>query len=119
MSAMGTMHVQLGPAFQAVVFAELKKDQALREQLEKAFNDHPFDPSAASTDWPKSSLCARGGGDGGDGSGGGGAGAGGGLVLEIPKMDLMAELPNDCISKMVRNGFSFSSILLIFIETRG
>lgn len=74
--------------------------------MEKAFNDHPYDPSSASTDWPKASLCGRAGGDGGDGTGSGGGGSGGGgLVLEIPKMDLMAELPNDCISKMVRTTF--------------
>jgi hypothetical protein len=96
LSVMGTIHVQLGPAFQAVVFASTSKDQSLRDQLEKSFNDHPFDPTTGSTEWPKSSICS---GPGGAESQGGQQGAA--LQLEVPKMDLMAELLDDVIARMV------------------
>jgi hypothetical protein len=93
---MGSIHVQLGPAFQGVVFAATGKDHSLRDQLEKIFNEHPYDPSSSSAEWPKNSICF-----GPAGTTAEGGQAGSGLKLEVPKMDLIAELPADCITRMV------------------
>ena len=91
------MHVHLGPAFQAVAFASVGNDDSLRTQLESCFNQHAFDPSSKSAEWPKSSICSG----FGDKANEDGQSGGAGLNLEIPKMDLIAELPEDCISRMV------------------
>lgn len=95
-AVMGSIHVQLGPAFQAVSFAAASKDQSLRDQLESTFNEHPFDPSSSSAKWPKNSICC-----GPASSTAEGGQSGSGLQLEVPKLDLLAELPADCISRMV------------------
>ena len=91
------MNVHLGPAFQAIVFAAAGNDDSLRAQFENCFNEHVFDPSSKSAEWPKSSICS---GLGGKASENGQAGSGE-LNLEVPKMDLISELPGDCISRMV------------------
>jgi hypothetical protein len=96
LSVMGTLHVQLGPAFQAVVLTATNKDQSLRDQLEKTFQEHPYDSSVSSAEWPKSSICG-----GGDDANGEGGNSGSGLQLDVPKLDLLAELPSDCITRMV------------------
>lgn len=70
-------------------------DDSLRSLLEKTFEDNPHDPSFSTTEWPKSSICVS-----VDGEGDGSI-ADAGLGLDVPKMDLFAELPSDCVDKMV------------------
>jgi cytoskeleton-associated protein 5 len=94
MSAFGTLHVQLGPAFQAVALSTVK-EQSLRDLLEGAFRDHPYDPMASSTEWPKRSIMLGRG--NADSTRGGGGSA---LCLEVPKTDLIAALSADCVSRM-------------------
>ena len=95
---MGSLHLQLGPTFQAIAFAEVGSDQSLRAELEKSFSEHPYDPSTSTAGWPKYSLC------GATNSGGADRDKdSSGLKLEVPKMDLISELPGDCIARMVRS----------------
>eukprot|EP00980_Cylindrotheca_fusiformis_P018775 scaffold6257_cov144-Cylindrotheca_fusiformis.AAC.1 len=94
LSAMGLLHVHLGPSFQAVASAAAGKDESLRTLLQKAFADHPYDPSAASAEWPKRYIVVS------DGGGAGVADTNSGLNLDVPKMDLFSELPDDCIPRM-------------------
>jgi hypothetical protein len=96
LAVMATFHVQLGPAFESLVFSSVK-DDSLRNQLQTTFNEHQYDPTAATSDWPKCSIVASTSteGDGNESSNGGVSG------LEIPTFDLMAELPADCIARMV------------------
>jgi hypothetical protein len=94
MSAFGTLHVQLGPAFQAVALSTVK-EQSLRENIEGAFRDHPYDPTASSAEWPRRSIML--GRENADSDGGGGGSA---LVLDVPKTDLIAALSADCVSRM-------------------
>ncbi|CAJ1952945.1 unnamed protein product [Cylindrotheca closterium] len=94
LSAAGLLHIQLGPIVRPVAYTAAGKDDSIRSLLEKTFEDNPHDPSFAATQWPKSSICV-----GLDGKGDG-SDADAGFGLDIPKMDLFAELPNDCIDKM-------------------
>lgn len=89
---MGEFHRQLGPAFEALVFASVK-DQSLREQLHKTFHEHPHDATSSKSDFPKQSIFAT--------QQGGASEPGVGIDIDIPKLDLIAELPNDCIARMV------------------
>jgi hypothetical protein len=86
----------MGPVFQALALSACK-DQSLRAELEVAFREHPHDRSSATADWPKRSIVNGSGNsntDGGDSAPG--------LQLEMPKMDLLSEIPADCITRMVR-----------------
>jgi hypothetical protein len=98
-SAIGTIHVQMGPVFQALALSGCK-DQSLRAELEVAFREHPHDRSSATAHWPKRSIV--------NGSGNSNADGGDsepGLQLEILKVDLLSEIPADCITRMVRPGW--------------
>lgn len=97
LSVMGLLHVHLGPTFQHVVYAASGKDETLRSLLEKTFEEHPYDASSSTAEWPKTCICI--GGDGGveDGDATGNSG----LQFDVPKMDLFSQLPSDCIQRMV------------------
>lgn len=97
MSALGLFHVHLGPAFQSVVIAAAGKDESRRSLLQKTFEEHPFDPSCAEAQWPKQFISV---GCTGEAEGGGATSASG-LQLDVPTMDLFAEIPDDCIQRMV------------------
>ena len=90
----GVIHSQIGPSFKAISVTSVQ-DPSLREEFEKTFIEHPYDPSTKNAQWPKCYIFAS---DVSKGSDGGSSGPG--LQLELPKLDLLAELPSDCISRM-------------------
>ena len=108
----GIFHVQLGPPFEALILASVK-DPALRSQIQKTLSEHGHDPSASNEDWPKCSIVAATKASGQIGSSRSGAGMG----VELPKYDLIAELPADCIASMVSWSFTEMSSLWHFILT--
>ena len=97
MSAVGTLHVQLGPAFQALALSSTK-EQSVRSQLEETFRDHPHDQSSSSAEWPRKSIIGD---SANDSAGSGTKGSNSNLLLDIPKLDLISEIPSDCIARMV------------------
>ena len=100
LNSIGRLHAELGPILKAIVLSNCQ--DSMRDQVEKAMESHPHDPSYASSEWPKASIASqttsRGKsvssdvGDNDDSNG---------LALEIPRMDLLASLSADCITKMV------------------
>lgn len=94
--AIGVMHTQLGPTFQAVVFSTCGSDESLRGLLEKIFQQHHYDPSYANAEWQRSFLC-----NSVVGGNGGSKADSVGFQMDVPKLDLFAELPIDCIDRMV------------------
>ena len=102
-NSIGRLHVELGPIYKATLLSQCK--DSMRDQLEKTLDSHPYDPSVASAEWPKVSVAvaSNSGGQGGSDSGLA-SGGGNGMALEIPRMDLMATIPVDCVAKMVRLG---------------
>lgn len=89
------VHVHLGAPLEGLVFASVT-DHSLREQLGKVFSEHPHDPSTANSEWPKRSIIVEATGDTGTGSSCSGNTHG----IELPTLDLIAELPADCIVRM-------------------
>lgn len=94
-ATVGLMHVQLGPTMKAVTLSSIK-NPSLRDEIEKVFGENPFDSSLASKEWPKNYILSNSANDTEDGD----DNAGFGMNIELPKMDLMVELPSDCLSRM-------------------
>ncbi len=94
-AVMGSIHVQLGSPFEALVSASIK-DPSLRDQLLKTFSEHPHDLGISKTQWPKCSLLGV-----KDVRGDNLRGGTGGFELDIPKLDLFSELPPDILTQMV------------------
>ncbi|KAG7371784.1 hypothetical protein IV203_017926 [Nitzschia inconspicua] len=88
-SVLGLIHSQLGPSFRALVLAAFK--ESLREEAEKCFYDHPHDLSYKNAVWERVCLCSLMPNGTEDISS---------IKLELPKLDLISELPGDCISRM-------------------
>lgn len=115
LGVMGKFHVQLGPAFEALVFSSVK-DESLRDQLQKTFSEHAYDPTTSKSDFPKHSIVAT-------QKGGGSNNTGGDVFeLEMPKLDLLAELPADCLARMVSSVVGWwrlflNNAFLIFLES--
>lgn len=96
-NSIGRLHVELGPIFKALLLSQCQ--DSMRDQLEKTMNSNPHDLSFASADWPKVSIVGRASGSGeprGDGEQTGDMDLG----LEIPRMDLFASIPADCLARM-------------------
>jgi hypothetical protein len=89
-SCIGMMHKQLGTTFKALSMT-LSPSQEQRDALEACFNAHPYDPSMKNYAWPRLSIATRVASSGGDAP----------LVLEVPRVDFFALLPEDCLSNMV------------------
>lgn len=81
----------MGPALKALS-ASLAKP-SLRGQLEKCFDESPFDASAAPSSFPRSSLATM--------ENTGGSSSQSALGLQVPKTDIFSELPSDIIAKLV------------------
>lgn len=92
LSVFGVMHVQLGASFKAIALSS-SKDSSFREDVEKTFTEHPFDPSTPNMEWPKRCICVV-------SQNGGRDNPGAVLDVNLPRMDLIAELPTDCLSRM-------------------
>lgn len=93
LSCFAILHRQIGPALKALVLA-LVKQQVVKDQLQKCFEDNPFDPTLTSMNWSRSSIIGR-------------IAKRDGVVetdvaLEIPTLDLMTVLPTDIFVKLVR-----------------
>jgi hypothetical protein len=87
----GTIHKQLGPTFKALTLT-LATSQDLHNMLEECFNANPYDASYRNHDWKSQCIALR--------SANGNVEST--LVLEVPKTDLFAILPDDCLTNMVR-----------------
>lgn len=93
LSVLGVMHTHLGPSFKASVLAS-SKEPSFREDVEATFSEHPFDSAAAKIVWAKRCICGH------SQNGGNSNESGGALDMNLPKLDLFAELPSDCLSRM-------------------
>lgn len=93
----GELHSQLGPGFKALALSSCPDSLSIKEQLNTTFQQHSFDPSAAKAEHVKKCILLDTNADGSDQSGQANSSFG----LDIPKTDLVATLPNGCISKMV------------------
>lgn len=95
-SVLGVLHIQLGPGFKALCFS-LAKKPASKDDMEKCFDRHEFDASVQTTEWSRCSIVGS-----KAGTNGGPQSPGRGLAFDIPKTDLFALLPDDCLDRMVR-----------------
>lgn len=93
MTLVGEMHSQLGPTMKALVVANGIVEQTVKDQVEKKMDSSPMKHDAAHASRLKSCLITSNGtaesADEGD------------TGFEIPKTDLVASLPPDCIKRMV------------------
>ena len=104
------LHRHIGPGLKSLVLS-LAKQQSIKDQLQKCFEENSFDPLLSSSKWSRSSIAARiATRDGNVESD---------IVLEVPTSDLMAALPADIISKLVRSIMKskFVSIFHYLIDT--
>ena len=92
LSLIGILHQHLGPILKAVVMSAIQ-DNSIRSHVEKKIDANPHDPSAMANPKRKCLLFK----EGDENEGGGTAGMG----INIPKIDLMAELPSDILTDMV------------------
>jgi len=99
LSLFGELHAQLGPILKAMVLSKIK-DDSLKQQIEKKFASCPYDPSASASIRSRKCLVLDEEDD--DDAGGGGASS---LGMNIPKTDLLSELPSDILDRMVRSSF--------------
>jgi len=94
-ATLGLIHVQLGPPIKAVALSSIK-NASLRDDIEKTFEENSFDSSLFAKAWPKSYILAN------SESAQDGSTEGAGMDVELPTLDLIAELPSDCIDRMGR-----------------
>jgi cytoskeleton-associated protein 5 len=92
-ATIGLMHAQLGPSLRAVTLSSIS-DSSFRGEFEKIFKEHPFDSSLTCADWPMRYLFSNSSNDNTDSN------STSGMKIELPKTDLIAELPPDCLSRM-------------------
>ncbi len=93
----GEMHSQLGPVVKALLVSSQETDQSVKDQIEKKINSSPLDPGASSCVREKTCLVAG----NSEGDEGMGSDSANGVGFEIPKTDIVASLPSDCITRMV------------------
>ncbi len=96
LSLAGEFHAQLGPIVKAMMMSNVK-DDSVKGQLEKKFDSSPFDPSIANSSPTK--RCLHESDD--DSAGVEAGGAASALGMDIPKTDLMSELPEDILDQLV------------------
>jgi hypothetical protein len=109
LSVLGKVHTHLGPGFKALCLS-LSKKPALKDELEKCFDQNKFDASIQGTEWSKCSIATAAV-DSKDGP----RSPGGGLTFDVPRTDLFSELPDDCLDKMVgRMHFGGQDALFVF-----
>jgi hypothetical protein len=90
------LHRQIGPGLKSLSIS-LAKQASTKEQLQKCYEDHPFDPSLTTGSWPRSSIVERFNCRVGIGESSTPA-----FVLEVPTVDLFTVLPPDILWKLVR-----------------
>ena len=82
----------------ALIVSNNEIDQSVKDQVEKKINSCTVDPGASAVVRQKTCLIEVKGIDDDERTGGAGNGAG----FEIPKTDIVANLPSDCLTRMVR-----------------
>ena len=92
---LGAVHKQVGPTFKAISLSLAKP--AMRDELEKMYDENPFDRKLQDVDFPKRSLCDSKSSENGNANSDGSV-----LILEIPRMDLQAAIGDDYIQRLVR-----------------
>jgi hypothetical protein len=92
---LGKVHTHLGPGFKALCLS-LSKKPALKDELEKCFDQNKFDASIQGTEWSKRSIVTAAA-DLKEGT----RSPGGGLTFDVPRTDLFSQLPDGCLDKMV------------------
>ena len=102
MSVAGELHVQLGPIFRAVILSSCGDAASVKSQLERAFDENPFDPDASKMERSRECVVLQ----SNVSAGSGGQTTASTVLLDLPKMDLPASLPSDCIEKMVRTALN-------------
>ena len=95
---MSELHIQLGPAFKAIVFSSCQESvsSSFKVQIEDCLDRSPFDPKASSRIRPKKCVTLN---------STNFQEIQGSACLDISKVDLMSSLPGDILSRMV--GFYF------------
>jgi hypothetical protein len=88
------LHRQIGPGLKSLALS-LAKQSSAKEQLQKCFEENPFDPSFSSAIWPRSSIVGKTNNRVVNGE------SSPALVLDIPTVDFFALLPPDILSKLV------------------
>ena len=101
MRLVGELHSQLGPVFKALILSG-DLSSAVKTLVESGIDASPYDPASSTTARAKSSICGNGASrdsatDPSNGERRGPAALGG---IEIPKMDLIDALPDDCVERM-------------------
>ena len=101
MRLVGELHSQLGPVFKALILSG-DLSSAVKTLVESGIDASPYDPASSTTARAKSSICGNGASsdsatDPSEDEGRGTAALGG---IEIPKMDLIGALPDDCVERM-------------------
>lgn len=98
----GLMYQHLGPALKALLLS-MTSQSTVKEQLQKCFDENAYDPAIKSANWAKRSIqLNRTNSSGSEGQ------SHLSVNLEIPKTDLIASLPKDLLSRMVRLLFNSS-----------
>ena len=94
------LHIQLGAAFKAIVFASCQEtvSSSFKVQVEDCLDRSPFDPNASSRIRPKNCVTLN--------STTNFQEIQGSACLDISKVDLMSSLPVDILSRMVGRFFS-------------
>jgi hypothetical protein len=106
---LGNVHTHLGPGFKALCLS-LSKKPALKDELEKCFDQNKFDASIQGTEWSKRSIVTA-----AADSKEGPSSSGGGLAFDVPRTDLFSQLPDGCLDKMVgRMHFGGQDALFVF-----
>lgn len=101
-SCFALLHQQIGPGLKALSIS-LAKQENVKEQLQKCFEENPFNSSIQLTSWPRVSIVRQ------DSKlSGRGQTSSSALGLEVPKIDLFAALPDDIIAKLVRQVLIFT-----------
>jgi cytoskeleton-associated protein 5 len=88
--ALGVIHAQLGGQFRALVLSLAKGP--VRDLVEGCLDSYPFDSSQVTSEWPKISLAIV--------NSPHNSNSQSGLVLDIPKTDLIEELSEDTLLKL-------------------
>jgi hypothetical protein len=109
-SVAGELHLQLGPAFRALILSSCADVSSTTSLLERAFDENPFDPAASKMERPRECVVLQ----SSHATGSNGEATAASVLLDLPKMDLPAALSSDCIEKMVR--FFFCSYSLRYFH---
>lgn len=96
-SVAGELHVQLGPASRALILSSCSDTSSVKTQLERVFDENPFDPTASKMERERTCVVLR----SSNTAGPTGDATASSVLLDLPKMDLPASLPPDCIENMV------------------